>query len=283
MAENNTIRRVNNNHSAVAEFVKNLEVEMLKHEQAPCSVYHHFSPGLYIREVNLPAGIFAIGHHQKTRHLNIMLKGSVSILNNDGSVSKLEAPMIFTGEPGRKCGYVHEDVVWLNVYPTEETDIEKLEETYLDKSDNWYAAQPQSGLRVEDREDYYKALEEYGFNENTARAQSENPNDQIPFPSGSYQVGVFPSPIEGRGLFATGFIGAGTVIAPARINGKRTPAGRYTNHAKYPNAAMQFVGDDIYLIASRDIPGCRGGQLGEEITIDYRQCFELQGVRPCQQ
>ena len=113
-----------------------LEKVMLNMTQAVWSTIHRFSPGLYIREIRIPAGVVAMGHFQKTVHLNIFLQGRVTMFNDqDGTTSELVAPMIFVGQPGRKCGYIHEEVVWLNIYPTEETDIEVLERTLLKKSD----------------------------------------------------------------------------------------------------------------------------------------------------
>ena len=87
---------------------------------------------------------------------------------------------------------------------------------------------------------------------------------------------IGPSKIEGSGLFATGAFAANELIAPTRLDGRRTPAGRYINHSRMPNAdaAMTETGD-IYLFALRPIAGCRGGQLGEEITIDYRRLLSL--------
>ena len=72
------------------------------------------------------------------------------------------------------------------------------------------------------------------------------------------------------------FIDVNELIAPARLDGQRTPAARYINHSRMPNAdaAMTETGD-IYLFALRPIAGCRGGQLGEEITIDYRRFLNL--------
>jgi hypothetical protein len=262
---------------SVEDAIGALEVELLKHEQVNCPVQHHFSPGLYIREVFLPAGTVAIGHMQKTEHLNIFLKGRVSIVNENGGIDDLKAPMLFTGKPGRKCGYIHEDVVWLNIYPTEETDIETLESMFLDKSDNWEASQLKPLERIADREDYKLVLSEYGYTEEMVREQTENTEDQIPFPYGSYQVGVFESQIEGRGLFATSNIKRGGIIAPASIGNKRTPAGRYTNHSINPNAVMERSGEVINLIAISDISGCMGGIVGDEITVNYRQVLELKG------
>jgi len=61
--------------------------------------------------------------------------------------------------------------------------------------------------------------------------------DQIPFPEGSaLKVALHPSPIHGTGVFASFPINAFEVIGPARLNGKRTPLGRYTNHSSNPNA-----------------------------------------------
>lgn len=263
--------------------VDQLEVAFLQQAQAPCPVMHRFGPGIYIREVTIPAGTLAIGHAQRFDHLNVFIAGRVSIVNDDGSYTELRAPMTFVGKPGRKVGYIHETVIWQNVYATDETDIEKLEAMYLDKSPAWQVHRDagakllaDEAQRDFDRADYFAALDEFGFTEDVARAQSENRDDQIPFPYGGFKVQVAPSRIEGKGLFATAVIEPGEIIAPARIGGLRTPAGRYTNHAREPNAVMEWLGENIVLVATRPIRGMAGGQLGDEITIDYRAALRLQ-------
>lgn len=245
--------------------------------QVPCDVIHAFAPGIYIRQVNLPAGAFVMGHRHRHAHLNMMLKGHMTLFNGDGSRSELRAPVVVVAQPGRKIAYVHEDSVWLNLYATEETDIEKLEDTYLDKSDGWQDFNNAFTVnRDADRADFDTFLWETGMNAAAVRRESENTVDQIPFPGGAYKVKVGPSGIEGKGLIACADIAPGELIAPARIEGKRTPAGRYTNHAKVPNA--QMVGDpcgDIFLMALCAIGGSLGGQDGDEITIDYREALKL--------
>lgn len=114
-----------------------LEAEMLAMPQAETPVVHHFGPGIYVREVTLPAGIIAIGHAQKFEHLNIMLTGAVAMLDENNQVHFLRAPLIFTGKPGRKVGYVLETCVWQNIFATEERDIPTLEAMFFDKSDNF--------------------------------------------------------------------------------------------------------------------------------------------------
>lgn len=270
---------------AAGKTVEQIEQTMLALPQADAPVVHYFGPGIYIREVTIPAGVLAIGHAQRFEHMNVMLKGRVTMLNDNGTTTELVAPMVFVGRPGRKIGYVHEDMVWQNIYATTETDIEKLEATFLEKSDTWLQDQKLrtsvSALQRDvDRADYVTMLAEVGIPHEVARAQSVDEADQVSMPMGSYAMMVADSQIEGKGVFATATIAAGTVIAPARIGGKRTPAGRFTNHSATPNAAMvQRPNGDIDLVATRQIAGCTGGQHGEEITIDYRQALRLSGIR----
>jgi len=265
---------------AIKDTYDSLEEKMLKFEQANCPVIHTFGPGIYIREVRMPKGALVLGHHQIFEQMNIFLKGKVLIIEPDGSKSVLSAPMMFTGNPGRKMGYVLEDVVWLNIYPTEERDIEKLETTYFKKSETWESHQDKES-KLLDNKDYKQALLEIGTTEKQVRIETENEEDQIDIPFGSYKIGIFKSNIEGRGVFATADIKVGEVIAPARLGGKRTPVGRYTNHSIKPNAKMISVDNDILLVATTIIDGCRGGYMGDEITTNYRDNIKLIGDMPC--
>lgn len=271
-----------------------LEKEVMSLEQVPCPVIHRFGPGTYIREVKLPAGALAVGHEQRFEHTNVFLQGRVTMLNEDHTTTELCAPMIFVGKPGRKIGYIHEDVVWLNIYATEEQDVEKLEAYFLNKeSDNWktFLAAHQEKKQLESaakKNDYAEMLSELGVTEEQVRAESEQAHDLIELPYGGYKVKVNKSAIEGQGLFATADILLGEIIAPARLSNRRTIAGRYTNHSSEPNAIMIRGSDnDIYLWAAKAIAGCHGGLDGEEITVDYRAARKLaaqiEGELACQE
>jgi hypothetical protein len=259
------------------EGVEQVEAAMLNLPQADCPVIHRFAPGLYIRELTIPAGVFAVGHNQKNRNLNIVLSGKF-LMEVDGEIKEMSAPLFFVAEPGRKSGLALETVVWQNIYATEETDIDKLEDMIFDKSDTWTTHKKEtdiylSSLKDPDREDYQKVLNEFEVSEEFARSISENKDDQTLMPDEwAGATAVRDSNIEGKGLFLTWPVPAETIISPARISGKRTPAGRYVNHSATPNCKyVRLFDNDLYLVAKLDINGCQGGGKGEELTVDYRQ------------
>lgn len=264
---------------ALLQNIKQIERSCMDMPQVSCNVYHTFGPGIYIREVHIPAGTFAIGHFQKTEHMNILLKGNIKLLDENGEMQHRIAPLMYTAPPGRKVAYALEDVVWLNIYPTTERDVDTLESMYLDKSENWqdvdesvYREGPEVAVN---RADYITFLREIGSTEEAVQAIVQDTTDQVELPLGSYGFKLAPSPIHGQGIFATANIEAGTVIAPARIKGQRTVLGRYTNHAINPNAIMHPTPNgDIILVALRDIQGCHGGFTGEEITVCYRDALK---------
>ena len=278
----NDLVQIGNTALKVFTNVDEAEKAMLQLPQVDCPLVHHFGPNLCIREVFMPKGTMAVGHKQKFKHMNVLLKGKVMMLNEDGSTKILEAPFIFEGEPGRKIGYVLEDMVWQNIYATDLKDSNEVEEFFVEKSENWQndhnvKLSIEKVAKEADRNDYQKLLKECGISHEIAKEQSENEEDQISVFSNI--VRVADSAIEGKGLFLTSPIKKDDVICQSRIQGKRTQAGRFTNHSVFPNAKMVLLPNgDIDLVAIRDIDGCKGGSLGEEITIDYRQALSLSGI-----
>jgi hypothetical protein len=191
---------------------------------------------------------------------------------------------MFVAKAGSKVGYTLEDTVWQNIYVTSSTDVEYLEsilfvapKILVDHQENkLFAEYP---LREEDRRDFLLAAKESGWSLEDIEKVAEYRGDCIPFPDGSYSICSGDSAIHGRGMFATAVIEEFSTIAPMRLGGKRTPAGYLVNHSKTPNAVAQVSSTgDMFLVASRDISGMEGGDLGEEITLDYRQVMKLNGL-----
>lgn len=118
--------------SPIAKKIEALLPELRTLPQVECSEKHHFGPGLYIKEVTMPAGSVIIGKPHKVEHMCVMLTGSMILVNEDGSKTELVAPMTFVAKPGRKVAYIIETVVFQNIYATEETDVEKLENMFVE-------------------------------------------------------------------------------------------------------------------------------------------------------
>ena len=131
------------NIEPVTSKIDAVEAMMLDAEQIDCPVSHHFGPGIYIREVFMPAGAYIMGHAHKCENMNVMIKGKMAVVV-DGIASVIEGPCIFTGGPGRKFAYIIEDTIFQNVYATNETDVDVIESMFVDKSDAWIDAQAQA-------------------------------------------------------------------------------------------------------------------------------------------
>lgn len=100
------------------ELFDELERWLLTLPQVETPVTHQFAGGLYIREGAIPAGTLALGHEHRAAHHCVILKGRMTLLTPDGSVTEIFAPCAFIGQPGRKLVFVHEDVVGQNIHPT---------------------------------------------------------------------------------------------------------------------------------------------------------------------
>ena len=102
--------------------------------QVDIEITHHFAPGVYAREMFVPAGILLTGKIHKTEHLNIISQGHFSVSNMGESVD-IKAPHTFVSPVGTKRAiYAHVDSTWTTIHVTEETDLVKLEELTIAES-----------------------------------------------------------------------------------------------------------------------------------------------------
>lgn len=124
----------------IIEDVAQFEDILLSFPQVECPVEHLFGPGIYIRQVWIPAGTLALGHRHIKGHVSILLSGSMVVAGRDGSTMIIRAPATFLCEPGRKLAYAIEDTIWQNIYATELTDIAAIEEDTMVKSEQWRSA-----------------------------------------------------------------------------------------------------------------------------------------------
>jgi len=95
-------------------------------DQAECPVKHHFSQGIYIREMVIPKGTVLTGKVHKTEHLCIMC-GDLE-LASDGLKARMIGFHVLESKVGAKrLGLAHKDTIFTTIHATDETDIETLE------------------------------------------------------------------------------------------------------------------------------------------------------------
>lgn len=101
--------------------------------QVEAPVNHMFSPGVYMREITMAAGSFIIGKKHKTKHFNIILSGKARVMSG-GDVFEVEAPYVFVSDAGvQKVLHILEEMKWITVHPSDETDIKTLEDALVEE------------------------------------------------------------------------------------------------------------------------------------------------------
>jgi len=93
---------------------------------------HFFAPGVYLRTLFIPKGHIVVGAIHKSETINILLKGKISVMDDQGGQLIAQAPFIFTAKPGQKVGYAIEDVWYANIFPNTENivNIKQLEDEH---------------------------------------------------------------------------------------------------------------------------------------------------------
>mgnify|MGYP000850639588 CR=1 FL=1 len=94
---------------------------------------HQFINGLYVRMVNMPAGMVVTTKIHKVRHPFFVMTGKCRVMTEEGVVD-IVAPYQGVTEPGTKrLIHVLEDCVWYTVHATDKTTPEEVEEEVIAK------------------------------------------------------------------------------------------------------------------------------------------------------
>ncbi len=112
-----------------------LQSLMLKGDTIELETRHHFSDGLYARELFIPAGVCLVGALHKTKHLYTVVKGKCRVATQFENI-EIEAPFMGETIPGTKrVIYAETDCVWITYHPTELTNVEEIEKAILEPED----------------------------------------------------------------------------------------------------------------------------------------------------
>lgn len=115
-----------------------LERELLRDLPAvEFKVEHRFTPGLYGREIFMPAGSLLTSKVHKTRHQYAILTGVARVFIDGKGVEELRAPHVGITEPGtRRLLYIVEDCRWITFHPIEadeDGDVDKIEARIIER------------------------------------------------------------------------------------------------------------------------------------------------------
>ena len=123
--------------SANREIIVALERSMEQMEPASLETNHYFAHGTYTRELHLPAGTILTGKIHRHSCINIIPKGKILVLTDEGEYT-IEAPYTFVSGPNvKKAGAVIEDTIWLNVHPWDgDSDLDQIEQELIVPMEN---------------------------------------------------------------------------------------------------------------------------------------------------
>lgn len=114
-------------NATMRERVEKLEEVVANLPQVECPVRNHFAPGVYIREMTVPADVTATGAVHKTEHLTVVV-GHCFLTTDDGA-QEFKGFHIVKSKPGiKRAIYAVTETKVATIHATDETDVDKLVE-----------------------------------------------------------------------------------------------------------------------------------------------------------
>lgn len=94
-------------------------------------IKHHFSDGLYAKEICIDAGQMLMQHKHKYAHLSVLAKGK-AVFVKDGDIQIIEAPTCINIVAGENHGVkAITDCIWYCIHATDEKDPSKVDEVLI--------------------------------------------------------------------------------------------------------------------------------------------------------
>ena len=94
-------------------------------------IQHHFSDGLYAKEIHVAAGDAILKHTHDFSHLSILAKGKVAVMKGE-EIEVIEAPACIEIKAGVTHGVkALTDCVWFCIHATDEQDASKVDDVLM--------------------------------------------------------------------------------------------------------------------------------------------------------
>ena len=115
-----------------------IEAEMLKLPQIDIPVKHYFSPGLYAREITVPADALITGVIHKYPQINILSKGTIRV-SIDEEIREISAPFTVVSPAGvKRIAYAVTECVWTTIVHTFKTNVAEIEKEFFAYTEQEY-------------------------------------------------------------------------------------------------------------------------------------------------
>ena len=100
-------------------------------------VHHHFSHGVYARQIIIPKGALVTGEIHKYENMNYVF-GDIMVLV-DSMVARLKGFHMITSPAGiKRIAYAIEDTVWFTVLPTDERNPDVIRKLFTASTEEEY-------------------------------------------------------------------------------------------------------------------------------------------------
>jgi quercetin dioxygenase-like cupin family protein len=103
--------------------------------EADPQIVHHFSDGLYAKQMVIPAGMMAGTHQHNYSHLSVLASGRVLVTDDKGSKEYSAPACIEIKSHVNHTIYALSDAVWFCIHATEETDADKVDQVLICEKD----------------------------------------------------------------------------------------------------------------------------------------------------
>jgi len=98
-------------------------------EETSTPLTHYHTDELYGRRIIVPSGAVFTTRVHRSDHISIMLRGHITIVDQDGNKADVIAPDAFVTKKGtHRIVYVHDEVEFMTVHHCVEQDDEKVED-----------------------------------------------------------------------------------------------------------------------------------------------------------
>lgn len=114
------------------EPLNRLEEKLTEYPPICCPVKHCFTPGMYSREIFMPASVAPIvtiitSQIHKTEHQYIVSQGKLDVWMEGKGWVRIVAPFHGITKPGaRRALRIIEDTIWTTFHPTDKTTVDEV-------------------------------------------------------------------------------------------------------------------------------------------------------------